>query len=494
MKKTFLLFLFTFMILFSLPVKASSTDKKNFPFEITSVKITNTSIKIEGWGMAVNSHHYNSTTTHDYSLILTSDHDQVTFHSEPLYNSQTNTMRVLNVRKCNANEFYKQGGTCYYNYDYVGFSFEIPLRNLKIDEIYEAKLAVHSNILGFTKYTDVFYPILTPVIQKKGKIEYQVSSNLYETQLTIADYAVFERIQPAKNSKIRQTSTLCNAIYGYNRFFDEGSVYTHVYDRYVNESTVYYKVKTGAATVCKLGRNVVSEGTTYDSWIAGNWVDFSGEPLKIKVTDTNQPPIIDILEHPTITTLQTDDFNFKNYIKASDPEDGVLTDKVTLVQQVDISKPGKYDLLLQVKDQDGKKAENTLHVTVVEGNTPPVISAEDVTLYQYDTFDYLANVSAYDKQDGNVSNTLTYQGVVNTSELGQYEVTYTAHDSKNFYTSKTIVVRVIRNPKEKLRYISTKEDLLFYKEAIPINWTGSIQYLIEQLQSPKEFIKERIQL
>ena len=90
MKKTFLLFLFTFMILFSLPVKASSTDKKNFPFEITSVKITNTSIKIEGWGMAVNSHHYNSTTTHDYSLILTSDHDQVTFHSEPLYNSQTN--------------------------------------------------------------------------------------------------------------------------------------------------------------------------------------------------------------------------------------------------------------------------------------------------------------------------------------------------------------------------------------------------------------------
>ena len=37
-----------------------------------------------------------------------------------------------------------------------------------------------------------------------------------------ADYAVFERIQPAKNSKIRQTSTLCNAIYGYNRFFDEG--------------------------------------------------------------------------------------------------------------------------------------------------------------------------------------------------------------------------------------------------------------------------------
>lgn len=170
MKKTFLLFLFTFMILFSLPVKASSTDKKNFTFEITSVKITNTSIKIEGWGMAVNSHHYNSTTTHDYSLILTSDHDQVTFHSEPLYNSQTNTMRVLNVRKCNANEFYKQGGTCYYNYDYVGFSFEIPLRNLKIDEIYEAKLAIHSNILGFTKYTDVFYPILTPVIQKKERL------------------------------------------------------------------------------------------------------------------------------------------------------------------------------------------------------------------------------------------------------------------------------------------------------------------------------------
>lgn len=494
MKKTFLLFLFVFIVLFTMPVKASSTDKKNFPFEITSVRITDSSIQIQGWGMAVNTHHYNTSSTHDYALILTSANDKITYHSKPSYNSQTNTMKVLNVRRCKENEYYQQGGSCYYNYDQVGFSFNIPLKDLKIDESYKAQLAVHSNILGFTKYTDVFYPILTPVVLKKGKIEYQISSNLYDTRLTVADYAVFERISPAKSSKIRQASSLCNAMYGYNRFFDEGSTFTHVYDRHVNESTIYYKVKTGNSSVCKLGRNVVSEGNAFDSWIAGNWVDFSGEALKIHVIDTNQPPMIEILNHPTITTLQVHEFNFKKYIKASDPEDGIITDKVTVKHPVDISLPGEYDLHLEVKDSDGKKAENILHVTVVQGNTPPFILAEDITIYQYEEFDYFNNVSAYDEQDGDVSDTLTYSGNVNTAVIGQYEVTYHAHDRQGLSASKTITIHVICNPKEKIRYISTNEKRLFYKEEIPVNWISAIHYLIEQLQSPKEFIRKSIHL
>ena len=53
--------------------------------------------------------------------------------------------------------------------------------------------------------------------------------------------------------------------------------------------------------------------------------------------------------------------------------------------------------------------------------------------------------------------------------------------------NKTINVYIIKNPKEKIRFISTKKDLIFYKQTLPINWIENIDYLIEQITNPKIF-------
>lgn len=229
----------------------------------------------------------------------------------------------------------------------------------------------------------------------------------------------------------------------------------------------------------------MTEGKSHYSWIASNWVDFSGETLKIVVTDINQKPKITIREHPTISYKQIQKFNFRDYISAYDYEDGDITDKIELINQVSLSGTGTYKYELEVKDSYGKKDTNTLIVTVVKENVPPVIEAFDQTIYQYDTFEYLKNVIASDEEDGNLTRQLTYSGNVNTEKLGSYPVTYTVKDSNNAITHKTIHIQVIKNPRENIRYVSNHSTRLFYKQAIPKNWTNKIEYLKEQIENPK---------
>lgn len=93
MKKTFLLFLL-FFYLFPNSINAASTNKRIYPYEITNVNINDTDIWIEGWGMVVEKHHFNSTNTHYYTLELKANNHTLTYTSNPIYNSQTNTNQL----------------------------------------------------------------------------------------------------------------------------------------------------------------------------------------------------------------------------------------------------------------------------------------------------------------------------------------------------------------------------------------------------------------
>ncbi|MDY4671200.1 MAG: DUF5011 domain-containing protein [Oliverpabstia sp.] len=80
-------------------------------------------------------------------------------------------------------------------------------------------------------------------------------------------------------------------------------------------------------------------------------------------------------------------------------------------------------------------------------NTPPTISANDITLNVGDTFDPLKDVTATDKEDGTI--TLTKDNIiandVDTSKAGTYHVTYKVTDKNGASTEKTITVIVKQN-------------------------------------------------
>lgn len=77
-------------------------------------------------------------------------------------------------------------------------------------------------------------------------------------------------------------------------------------------------------------------------------------------------------------------------------------------------------------------------------NTPPTINATDKVLTVGDSFDPLKDVSASDKEDGNI--TLKKDHIiandVNTSKVGTYHVTYKVTDSAGISTKRTITVTV----------------------------------------------------
>ena len=77
-------------------------------------------------------------------------------------------------------------------------------------------------------------------------------------------------------------------------------------------------------------------------------------------------------------------------------------------------------------------------------NTPPVITAKDMTLTVGDSFDPLKDVTASDKEDGTI--TLTKEHIiandVDTSKAGTYHVTYKVTDKNGASTEKTITVTV----------------------------------------------------
>ncbi|MGL4109101.1 glycosyl hydrolase family 18 protein [Clostridium sp. LP20] len=83
----------------------------------------------------------------------------------------------------------------------------------------------------------------------------------------------------------------------------------------------------------------------------------------------------------------------------------------------------------------------TLYGPVV--NSKPVINASNKTIDFGSTFNPMDGVTASDKEDGNLTNKVSYKGTVNTNIAGDYNVTYSVTDSKGETTTKTIIITVL---------------------------------------------------
>ena len=167
-----------------------------------------------------------------------------------------------------------------------------------------------------------------------------------------------------------------------------------------------------------------------------------------KAADLNACPVIQATDK---TLTVGDEFDPLADVTAEDEEDGDLTDKIKILNnEVDMTKPGKYEVTYKVTDSGGASYVKTIKVTVNPKmeplNAAPIIKAEDKTLTVGDTFDPKADVTATDEEDGNLtSKIIVEKNDVKTDVAGQYEVTYKVTDSHGATRTKTIIVTV--NPK-----------------------------------------------
>lgn len=134
-------------------------------------------------------------------------------------------------------------------------------------------------------------------------------------------------------------------------------------------------------------------------------------------------------------------------LEAYDLEDGDLTDEISVnLDEVDNTKPGTYPIYLQVSDSDNNTIYATCYVTVMDFSYPE-LEVWDQTVIIGSKYDPLAEARAYDRQDGNLTDEIKIlENTMDTSKLGTYSVTYSVTDSDKNTTTKTVEVKVIKEP------------------------------------------------
>lgn len=156
----------------------------------------------------------------------------------------------------------------------------------------------------------------------------------------------------------------------------------------------------------------------------------------------NEPPTIEASNQEVGIGSQ---FNPGDYATASDKEDGDITSAIQVIaNNVNIHEEGTYQITYQVMDSKGATAEKTIMVTIV--NERPEITAIDQQVSLGDTFNPLEGVSAKDKEDGDITNSIQLvSNNVDTSVEGSYQVTYSVVDSHGKTAAEVTIQVTVKN-------------------------------------------------
>ena len=192
-----------------------------------------------------------------------------------------------------------------------------------------------------------------------------------------------------------------------------------------------------AVDTTKVGKYTVNYTIT-DAFGNTTTLDLEFEVIQ-PLVDINAIPKI-LVKNETEVLQLNDSYDLKaNLMKATDAEDGDLTEWVQAGSNVDTSKPGTYETKYSVTDKGGLTGIKTVKVIV---NAPPVLEVEDATVMTGSSFDPLQIVKAMDEEDGNLTSKVKVEGTVDTNKAGTYKLTYNVTDSYGATTSKTIQVIV----------------------------------------------------
>lgn len=147
--------------------------------------------------------------------------------------------------------------------------------------------------------------------------------------------------------------------------------------------------------------------------------------VTVKVVDTKAPKLT-LKGETNIQLSDIDSYKEEGY-EAVDENEGDLTEKVEVSKEeieTDI-----YNLIYKVSDSSGNVEEKKRHVVIVD-NVPPEINLNgnhNIYLNLNNQYEELG-ATVIDKKDGDVSDTLTIDGSVDTSKEGVYIITYSAKD------------------------------------------------------------------
>ena len=134
-------------------------------------------------------------------------------------------------------------------------------------------------------------------------------------------------------------------------------------------------------------------------------------------------------------------------ITANDKEDGDITGFIKLkYNELDTEKVGDYKIVYTVTDKDNNTVEKSINVKVKDFGEKPVINAPDITLEKGQAFNQMENITATDKEDGDISkNIKVIANNVDVNIPGNYIVEYSVKDRDDNISKHTrnVVIKEI---------------------------------------------------
>ena len=132
---------------------------------------------------------------------------------------------------------------------------------------------------------------------------------------------------------------------------------------------------------------------------------------------------------------------------ASDIEDGDLTSSITYTGEIDFNTAGVYEIVYNVIDSNGLTDTETLSVTITSYDPEITLLFTAVEILTTDipitVADIIANATAFDIEDGDITPSITYTGVIDHDTAGVYEIVYNVIDSHGLTDTAITTVTVI---------------------------------------------------
>lgn len=475
------LFLLRFWLLDIHAATETSVTKYNLPYEITGVSIDQGSLVISGWAFISYQQHFIDSSDHQVEIEFISAGHGFREVAQLTMSSQTSMMEYFGSPQCSSTSLYQAPEICNYRYDNVGFTLKVPMERFNLDTNYQTNILVHAFTADRIYKTPLYFPMDNDLVLSQGNREITLISRLYDTELKVNATTVLARKEPSKTGLTWFSGINCSTSYLNQLYFLKDSVYKNVYEKRLVGDTSFYRVSANLY-LCSLYRRRIVEGSSLSPvWIASPYVLYSGSPLQISVKSINQAPSLNITN---VEITEGDGFDYRDHVRAIDPEEGDISARISLLSSNFSSKPGFYALEFIVYDLQGLSAQGTLFVNVLtKPNMKPIIHALDKQILQYSKFDPYKEVTAYDVEDGDLTNRITTPDTIDTSITGNNQVCYNVLDSVGQQDTTCINVEVIDYATfvNRFRFLSSHQP--FYSEAIPDNWYTSINRLNEIIES-----------
>ena len=205
----------------------------------------------------------------------------------------------------------------------------------------------------------------------------------------------------------------------------------------------------------KVVPNVDAEGVAYNYIINETNKQVKGSDIVNSSLDKltiNSAPVISLIDSPKIVEgniiLKTGEiFKPLDYVKATDEEDGEVTNITANSNGVDNKKPGSYKVTYVATDKEGESTTFEAIVVVEEAkqsvsNPVMTVTNKNIQIRQGETFDPLNGVIATDYQGRKL--TVTVTGTYDVEALGSYVLTYTATDAYGNTVTDTATLEVVK--------------------------------------------------